>query len=214
MLPAVVTTRARHLTQDQPATLDCGECTCSKAAIDAQLETHCVVVAKDAKGQEVGACKGTRSCKKAGLTACSAPSPAIEVCDGDDNDCDGKTDESGCDDNNVCTADSCDPKLTIQGKDGCVHKPASGACDADGSACTVDDACAAGVCKPGKAAYNGVGPQHITLFAEPSISEQHHVQRRSSQHEGSDPNILQFVGATMGRRLDSMWSSHAFGEKV
>ena len=48
-----------------------------------------------------------------------------------------------CDDNNVCTLDGCDP-----GK-GCVHTPTSMPCDADGNACTVGDACAAGKCVAG-----------------------------------------------------------------
>jgi len=44
-----------------------------------------------------------------------------------------------CDDDNVCTADSCDPEL------GCVYDAAPGTCD-DGDPCTVDDACVDGVC--------------------------------------------------------------------
>ena len=99
-----------------------------------------------------------------------------EVCDGDDNDCNGKTDEKTCDDGsectdnicdgakaacsnpatvtcddkNVCTKDSCDAKT---GK--CVFDFAEGSCD-DGNACTTGDACkknAAGepACLPGEA---------------------------------------------------------------
>ncbi|MFZ4579499.1 MAG: peptidoglycan DD-metalloendopeptidase family protein [Myxococcota bacterium] len=47
-----------------------------------------------------------------------------------------------CDDNNPCTADSCN-------NGNCEHKDASGGCD-DGNACTVDDACQGGGCS-GKA---------------------------------------------------------------
>ncbi|MBM4354836.1 MAG: hypothetical protein FJ109_13785 [Deltaproteobacteria bacterium] len=47
-----------------------------------------------------------------------------------------------CDDKNSCTQDSCD-KLT-----GCANMPAPGTCT-DGNVCTKDDACDAGVCKPG-----------------------------------------------------------------
>jgi hypothetical protein len=48
----------------------------------------------------------------------------------------------GCDDGNVCTADSCDPAA------GCVHEPVAAPCD-DGDACTVGDTCAGGQCQPG-----------------------------------------------------------------
>jgi cysteine-rich repeat protein len=44
-----------------------------------------------------------------------------------------------CDDGNVCTTDSCDPKL------GCTHTPADGPCD-DKNACTPTDVCVAGQC--------------------------------------------------------------------
>ena len=47
-----------------------------------------------------------------------------------------------CDDNKVCTADSCDTKT------GCVFKATTGPCY-DGNACTTNDACTAGVCKGG-----------------------------------------------------------------
>ena len=46
-----------------------------------------------------------------------------------------------CDDNNVCTADSCDE---ANGK--CVHTPVDGSCD-DGNVCTVNDTCVDGQCK-------------------------------------------------------------------
>ena len=49
-----------------------------------------------------------------------------------------------CDDNNLCTDDSCEPAT------GCSHSANSAACE-DGDACTVGDQCAAGVCKGGAA---------------------------------------------------------------
>lgn len=48
-----------------------------------------------------------------------------------------------CDDGNVCTDDACDAKA------GCTHKANTASCDADGSACTLGDACKAGVCVAG-----------------------------------------------------------------
>ncbi len=44
-----------------------------------------------------------------------------------------------CDDANICTDDSCDPKS------GCAHVPNTAACD-DGDPCTSNDECSAGIC--------------------------------------------------------------------
>jgi len=55
--------------------------------------------------------------------------------------CSGKA--KSCDDANACTTDSCDPIK------GCQKTPASGPCDADGSACTIGDGCVGGTCKAG-----------------------------------------------------------------
>jgi len=52
-----------------------------------------------------------------------------------------------CNDNNPCTADSCNPSS------GCVHTPTPGAACSDANACTVGDVCsAAGQCTPGSPA--------------------------------------------------------------
>jgi hypothetical protein len=62
-----------------------------------------------------------------------------DLCDG------GQCSGSGglvCDDDNVCTADFCDPAV------GCVQDPVDGSCD-DGDLCTLGDLCAAGACVPG-----------------------------------------------------------------
>ncbi len=125
-----------------------GVCTCSPAAIAAQASTSCLVVAGEAK------CAGKRTCldkghpdapAAGGLSACMAPKPEPEVCDGADNDCDGEADEGTCDDDNVCTSDSCG------GAAGCQHSNKEGGCNADDSACTEGDACADGKCVAGKA---------------------------------------------------------------
>ncbi len=52
-------------------------------------------------------------------------------------------DESDCEDNNVCTIDQCDPT------EGCWWENISGDPCEDGSACTLGDACADGLCEPG-----------------------------------------------------------------
>ncbi len=47
---------------------------------------------------------------------------------------------AGCEDNDLCTLDSCDPDF------GCIHQDFGGACD-DGNPCTINDACMEGVCE-------------------------------------------------------------------
>ena len=64
-----------------------GLCSCSQHAIQQGAETTCQNVTPD------GTCAGIRNCKLDGSTACNAPAPEPEVCDGQDNDCDGLTDE-------------------------------------------------------------------------------------------------------------------------
>jgi len=53
---------------------------------------------------EYGACPGHEKCIN-GETECDAPEPAIEACDGADNNCDGQTDEGYPDTDNDGTAD-------------------------------------------------------------------------------------------------------------
>jgi hypothetical protein len=52
-----------------------------------------------------------------------------------------------CDDDNLCTDDSCDALL------GCQHGPNQALCD-DGNPCTAGDKCGAGACKPGAGVLN------------------------------------------------------------
>ncbi len=47
-----------------------------------------------------------------------------------------------CDDENICTDDSCDPQT------GCIFPPNSAPCD-DFNACTIGDTCGGGFCQPG-----------------------------------------------------------------
>jgi hypothetical protein len=125
-----------------------GACACSEYAIAKELSTTCAVKAGDAK------CSGKRTCLPegaagappgGGLSACLAPEPEPEKCDGIDNDCDGQSDESTCDDGNPCTIDNCG------GGAGCQTTNKEGDCDADDSVCTVQDTCKDGKCLPGKA---------------------------------------------------------------
>jgi formylglycine-generating enzyme required for sulfatase activity len=113
------------------------ECPCTQYATGTKLKTECSV------SNTYGTCPGTRSCSVDGLTECNARIPAEEICDGEDNDCNGQTDEGNpCDDANPCTTDTC------LGADGCHHEPAEASCD-DGDPCTLNDTCQAGTCVGG-----------------------------------------------------------------
>jgi hypothetical protein len=67
---------------------------------------------------------------------------AIETCNGKDDDCDGWTDESTCNDDNPCTDDVCNPA------EGCQF-PANGLACEDGDPCTSGDKCSDGKCAGG-----------------------------------------------------------------
>ena len=136
---AAVTVEGGQVTQCMPME---GECTCSAKAVKLGLTTPCLVE------NEFGVCPGLRTCGEEGLADCDALVPALEECNGVDDDCDGQTDDqfedteqiSMCDDDNQCTADFC------QGEAGCLSEPLTGdQCD-DGDACTAADACQNGVC--------------------------------------------------------------------
>lgn len=61
-------------------------CECSDWAKAKGLETECVLK------NEFGSCKAKRKCGAAGLGKCEAKTPASEVCNTLDDDCDGETD--------------------------------------------------------------------------------------------------------------------------
>ncbi len=60
-------------------------------------------------------------------------------------------DKLRCDDNEICTFDSCDPKA------GCTHTPQDALCS-DGSPCTVGDVCVEGVCAGSPRVCNDAEP--------------------------------------------------------
>ena len=114
-----------------------GTCPCNDKAVASAMATACE------NTNASGTCKGVRTCSAAGLSACSAATPAADTCNGVDDNCNGQIDEQTCADSNPCTADTCEPAAG-----GCQNKPGSGSCD-DGNACTLDDACKAGGCAGG-----------------------------------------------------------------
>ncbi len=63
------------------------QCGCNAASVAAGSETSCEV------RTDAGVCSGVRSCGPGGLSACSAATPVFEACDGQDNNCNGLTDE-------------------------------------------------------------------------------------------------------------------------
>ena len=111
-----------------------GSCPCSSLAVASSLATRCEIT------NQHGTCVGTRTCGETGLSECSVGAPAPEVCNGVDDDCNGLTDELDCDDDNACTADTC------EGISGCLYEPLSGDECLDGDPCTVADHCEEGIC--------------------------------------------------------------------
>ena len=113
---------------------DSGQCPCTATSTALALSTPCK------NNNEFGTCNGLRVCTQDGLSQCDAKMPAVESCNGLDDDCNGEIDEASCQDDNQCTTDSCDPDV------GCVFAPLDGdQCD-DNDACTVADQCTQSVC--------------------------------------------------------------------
>jgi hypothetical protein len=113
---------------------DASVCSCTDMAIELSMGTFCE------ESNDAGTCQGMRACVAEGLSDCNADVPAEDVCNGQDDDCDGTLDELGCDDGNPCTEDIC------SGLDGCVNTPLDGTECLDGDVCTFGDHCEAGAC--------------------------------------------------------------------
>ncbi len=131
-----------------------------KCKVDLDCKSGVCIFDKDGNGTcaltcKDGNCPVGRICKAVPAPLPGAPTElclpgeptpcivAAELCDGIDNDCNGLTDDTTCDDNNACTKDIC---AGVSGS--CASTPTEGACD-DGNACTNGDACGNGVCLPG-----------------------------------------------------------------
>ena len=64
-----------------------GMCECTPAAVQNKSGTVCYAE------NGFGKCFGERFCTADGLSTCDSKAPAIEICDGEDNDCNGLTDD-------------------------------------------------------------------------------------------------------------------------
>ncbi|MGB0590622.1 MAG: fibrinogen-like YCDxxxxGGGW domain-containing protein, partial [Myxococcota bacterium] len=107
-----------------------GVCECSDHAVELGLQTQCDIT------NEFGTCSAMRMCTADGLSACEALVPSAEVCNGEDDDCDGEVDEDEpCDDDDVCTFDTCLSSGACS-NDIIVGTP----CD-DGDPATINDTC-------------------------------------------------------------------------
>ncbi len=118
---------------------DGNACTSSDACKAGVCQAGLPVSCTDADACTLDACDATGGCQHSISTG---------VCDDGDACTYGETCASGvcnggailnCDDQNPCTADSCD-KIKA-----CVHSPQNGGCD-DGNACTSNDTCVGGAC--------------------------------------------------------------------
>ena len=105
-----------------------GTCTCTT---EGQVQTC-------SKSNAFGACVGTQTCTLVGASpgwsACGAATPALEVCDGKDNDCDGLADSQ---DDSLDTSTTPDGEPTCSNGPGCVGP---WACDGAGWICTAKKA--------------------------------------------------------------------------
>ncbi len=114
-----------------------GQCPCSPLSVSDGASTRC------GKSNTFGTCTGTRVCAADGLSPCDAKEPRGETCDGEDDDCDGATDEGFPDTDSDGVPDCLDPDDdddgVPDGLDDCpfAHDPGQPDLDGDG----IGDAC-------------------------------------------------------------------------
>ena len=129
---------------------DSGTCTCSSWAITHASATDCT------RANVFGACHSVVACTELGKwPTCAAKSPKIEACDGQDENCNGLTDdgaEASCDDNNGCTTDLCQAGVCQHASlFNCGDGVCADTCGESAQQCPLDcHVCGDGKCQPGE----------------------------------------------------------------
>ena len=134
--------------EGKPCDADGSVCTANDKCVAGKCAAGATVSCDDKNVCTDDSCDKVKGCLNGANTAgCDADNNACTVSDT----CKDKTCLAGpkkpCDDKNACTVDSCDAKTGD-----CIYNavPQEGkACDADGSVCTANDFCKAGVCFAG-----------------------------------------------------------------
>jgi hypothetical protein len=138
-----------------------GTCECRDSWSDFGYSTACAIT------NAFGTCGGARYCDEGGLTACEGPLASPEICDGEDNDCNGTPDDitpfpcpitnafGTCQGVTVCQAGSPDPvcsgreastELCNDIDDNCNAATDEAGCD-DNLSCTTDTCVGGGNCQ-------------------------------------------------------------------
>ena len=126
-------------------------CECTVDAVEGAYETVCQIQ------NPFGTCSGTRSCTNNGLSACSAQTPAAEVCGGGDEDCDGDLDEplsEGC---QSYYKDKDDDGYGTEDKGPCVCNPTGDFTATEPGDCDDDDPFAKPSCEGKACGEDGCG---------------------------------------------------------
>jgi len=169
-----------------------GMCECRPSWASAPYETSCAIK------NDVGGCTGRRSCGPDGLLACSGTAAATEICNRQDDDCDGVTDDivgvaceitrgadacpgtTGCvDGSEVCLGRAPSNEACNDIDDNCDGTTDEGSCF-DGLTCT-NDVCVASECSNalvlGRCLIDGVcfeagdtKPDDLCLTCQPNVS--------------------------------------------
>ncbi len=112
-----------------------GACSCTGWSKLNRLTTQCL------KKNAFGECPGERECAPYGVSDCNAKWPTKELCDGEDNNCNGVVDEETCPNDNACMSSVC------MGPGGCVVTVLDGVFCDDSDPCTAGDVCHQNECK-------------------------------------------------------------------
>jgi hypothetical protein len=107
------------------------------------VDNNCDTVIDEALSRDCSSeCgNGTEVCDAGEWGECTSPAPSDEICDGQDNDCNGLTDDGACPENFICNHDSLDDVFE------CVAALTVGGDDC-GQGCALGSVCEDGQCIP------------------------------------------------------------------